>query len=324
MSARIDMLAALPPERKAALISAQVQHEMRAGLWRAALGSDRDVPRDTPALPGTNGARPLPDTDLDALLGALGIGVETPAAPTHAPTQCGADSADSFVASASPLMPTPTGALSNLGANASYAHSLQQAAERTGVPAPALAAIVDAEAARGAGGAWNPYSRNPRSSAAGLGQFLSRTWIGMAEQNGSWLNAHARAQGWIDDGGKVRGSARGALLALRYDPVAAIETVADYSRDNIARLRRSGVAVGEDVGALSQAAYLGHHLGPGDALRFTQGGLAPSRARDLLRAQIGTVRADEQIAAAGDATRAHRQWLTSYIGNKVRPDRYTG
>ena len=50
---------------------------------------------------------------------------------------------------------------------------------------------------KGKGGRWQVMSRNPRSSAAGLGQFLSGTWIGEAQRKGTYLNEVARTRGWI-------------------------------------------------------------------------------------------------------------------------------
>ncbi|MEC8179941.1 MAG: peptidoglycan-binding protein, partial [Pseudomonadota bacterium] len=106
-----------------------------------------------------------------------------------------------------------SGPLGSLGANSGYAATLQRAAERSGLPATTLAAIVDAEAAKRPDGSWNLMSRNPRSSAAGLGQFLSGTWIGMAQKPGTWLYDVAQQKGWLTESGRVAPAARGSLLA---------------------------------------------------------------------------------------------------------------
>ena len=210
-----------------------------------------------------------------------------------------------------------------LGPNARHLPALVSAAERTGVPVPALAAIVHAEAAKGRDGSWQVFSRNPRSSAAGLGQFLSGTWQGMAEMRGTWLNEVARTRGWLGEGGRVLSGARSALLQLRYDPVASINTTADYARHNLDGLRRAGVSIGTGAATIAQSAYLGHHLGLGDAVRFMKGGLDPSRARMLLGAQIGAARAGQHIAAAGNATAAHRAWFMDFVSRHVRPERFS-
>lgn len=310
-----DMAAAsgLTPTQKARLIYDAARGEMSARLWNAALGAVDSAATSpggsAPALAGPLG--------LDRLLNILSpdptVPLDVSAMPQMAPVEGGTVAArDTDEALA---------ALHN-GPNARYAGMLDAAASRTGIPASALAAIVDAEAAKGAGGTWQPYSRNPRSSAAGLGQFLSGTWEGEAERSGSWLNQTAQARGWLDSRGQVKADSRSALLALRYDPRASIEAVADYASANVRALRKSGALVGSGTADVAQAAYLGHHLGVGDARRFLAGGLSPDRARKLLGAQIGTVAANRRIAKAGGAVAAHRTWLLDYVGKRVRPDRF--
>ena len=194
---------------------------------------------------------------------------------------------------------------------------VQQAAARTGVAPQALVAILDAEAARDKQGQWQVAARNPRSTAMGLGQFLARTWVEEAERAGTWLHDEAKARGWLNAAGKVAEAARQPLLALRADARAAIETVADYARHNLLYLEKKGVALPQDAKAQAQLAYLGHHLGAGDALRFVQGKISETRGAYLLAAQIGEKAAQKRIAAAGDGATAHRLWLQSYIGRHV-------
>lgn len=305
----------LTPGQKAQIIYSAAQSELRAGLWRAAIGEEISKITSPAAATLTNGAEPG-DT-LSAVIAALGINEAVEAAPLNMAqvdpqkTTAAADIAK--------LDPT---SLDNLGANARYRPALLAAAERSGLPPAALAAIIDAEAARGPDGGWNPYSRNPRSSAAGLGQFLSNTWIGMAQQRGTWLHDMAGARGWLNNQGKIIGSARSELLALRYEPTAAIESIADYARSNIDRLRGQGVNVGADIRSVADAAYISHHLGPGDAERYYRGTLAPGRAAKLLIAQIGSESANRRIASTGDATQAHRDWLNGFIERNIRPERY--
>ncbi|EJL24658.1 hypothetical protein [Novosphingobium sp. AP12] len=304
----------LTPEQKARLIYSEARSELSGRLWRAALGDADGDAREQPAQSGATGkAAPL---GLDALLALLD-------------PKAHAAATDTTVAATSELpvsVPVANDAAAvqamQDGPNARYAGMLGSAAARTGVPAAALAAIVDAEAAKGAGGSWQPYSRNPRSSAAGLGQFLNRSWEGEAERAGTWLNTQAQANGWLDGKGRVKSESRGALLALRYDPRASIETVADYASANLEALRGSGVRISGEVSEVARAAYLGHHLGLGDARRFLAGGLEPDRARRLLGAQVGGANAERRITQAGGAVAAHRTWLLDYVGRHVRPDRF--
>lgn len=309
----------LSAAQKAQLIYSQARNELSGKLWRAALGTNDDAARGEGSLPGMRGASGDGMT-LDGLLALL------------QPDQAAAATAVPPMPNAQPQLAEDGNAASGDGSgaavamqdgpNARYGGMIDAAAARTGLPAAAVAAIVDAEAAKGTGGTWQPYSRNPRSSAAGLGQFLNGTWEGQAERSGTWLNATAQANGWLDARGQVRAESRSALLALRYDPRASIETVADYAQGNVAALRGAGVKVGEDVSEVARAAYLGHHLGLGDARRFLAGGLSDDRARRLLDAQVGSSDAGRRIARAGGAVAAHRTWLLDYVGHHVRPERF--
>lgn len=319
----------LNPTQKAQVIYAHARSEMAGRLWRAALGSD-----DTGAKTVLNDSN-LP-MSLESLLSLLEE--RTGEAPSR-PAQTASPAPERERASAeAPVRwqgqgqgtqeeTASSGGPRGYGPNAAYVGTLRAAAQRTGLPVAALATIVHAEAAKGADGRWLPYSRNPRSSAAGLGQFLSGTWRGEAEREGTWLNTVARQQGWLNERGKVKGENKAALLALRYDPAAAIQATADYAKANLDSLRNAGVSLGEGgksgAQALAQAAYLGHHLGRGDAIRFLKGGLDQDRARTLLNAQIGSVNASRRIAASGCATSAHRAWLLDYIGRNIRPERFS-
>lgn len=286
-------------------------------LWQAAIGTM--APDAEAKLPQNPDMEKL---DLDTLLELSGQATQPRpmAAILHSP-----EFRDIDLRSLEASQPAP-GAVTldpaRLGANARHAPALERAAERTGIPATALAAIVNAEAAKDSAGQWNVYSRNSRSSAAGLGQFLSRTWEGMAETRGTWLNQTAQAKGWLDRSGQVRTAARAELLQLRYNATASIETTADYARANLKTLQRSGVPTGEDPSAVARTAYLAHHLGAGDAIKYLKTGLTDERASMLLRAQIGGGRAGQAIARTGDASAAHRAWLDNYVGARVRPERF--
>jgi hypothetical protein len=337
LAAQAGNLQGLTPAQKAQLIYTQARSELSGRLWRAALGGE-----DEKQAGGLVDKRSDP-LGLDGLLALLDERTKAASGQPVAPEQsfprpqanpsCTSQEGvwERFArqqgneGSGENPRDGSAGALSMQGGpNARYAGILGSAASRTGIPAVALATIVNAEAAKGSDGRWLPYSRNPRSSAAGIGQFLNKTWEGQAEREGTWLHAFAQANGWLNARGHVRGESRGALLALRYDPQASIETIADYARTNLDSLRGSGVRIGGGVVEQAQAAYLGHHLGLGDAVRFLKGGLSPERARTLLNAQVGSASANRRIEMAGSAVAAHRSWLLDYVGRNIRPDRFTG
>ena len=315
MIVRTD-ISKLSPQEKANLVYSQARSEAVSRLWRAALG---DPDRDSPAM-RTASAEPS-SLGLNQILNLLAK--SGPSAAVLSPSPPAASAVAAEPASPVPPLVVGNGSAGGLGANAVHLPSLERAAARTGIPGNALAAIVNAEAAKGKGGRWQVMSRNPRSSAAGLGQFLSGTWIGEAQRKGTYLNEIARTRGWLDNNGKVLSGCRSALLALRYDADTSINAIADYAKGNLDRLRRAGVNIGGSAEKIAQSAYLGHHLGPGDAIRFLKGGLDPARARLLLNAQVGTARASQRIAAAGDATQAHRAWLLDYVGRNVQPARFS-
>jgi hypothetical protein len=312
----------LRPEQKAELIYAQARNELSDRLWRAALGNGgADSPQD--GSPGESAA-----TNLETLL-ALLTSDDQPALTAPPSPAAAAPAAARTLPAFLPAAPAPAettpvaaGPAAGLGPNAQHRPNLEQAAQRTGIPTAALAAIVDAEAAKDRDGGWKLYSRNPRSSAAGLGQFLAGTWVAEAERPGTWLNGTARDRGWLTDSGRVAKDARSELLALRYDGAASIQATADYAKGNLDRLRKAGVEVGNSVESVAQTAYLGHHLGAGDAIKFLKGGIDDRRAAMLLRAQVGASSAHARLAAVGDASSAHRQWLMGFVERHIRPERF--
>ncbi|MBB5710787.1 peptidoglycan-binding protein [Sphingomonas xinjiangensis] len=352
MIARTE-LANLTPAQRANVIFTEAQSALSNRLWRAALGDgDSKGDRDGASLTGNR-------MNMDSLLGLLGgdagalSGPMAGGAAPHCACQCACSchtqaaqpqeasfkSAGGFgggsrrddahqrsLAEPAAILSAPVAGVASgglqLGTNARYAGVFALAESRTGIPASALAAIVDAEAAKGSDGAWNTHSRNPRSSAAGLGQFLSGTWQDLAQTPGTWLNSHAAERGWLDGRGRVQVAARAELLALRYDAQASILGVADLAKSNLNRLEQAGVRVQNDAETLAKAAYLGHHLGLGDAKKFLAGGIEGGRARMLLGAQIGSSAAEQRIASTGDATQAHRQWLLGFIERKIRPEQF--
>ncbi len=309
----IQMMA---PQMRAQLLYQQARSVAADQLWQATMGTT-EVSQNS-----TTGAGPKTDVDLDGFLTLLdsmanrGLPQNPLSPPAPLPPR---DRLDDQGAEGQSRASSTSAAH---GGDA-YRAFLSSASERTGIPVSALAAIIDAEAAKGSDGRWLPLSRNPRSSAAGLGQFLSGTWKDEAERNGTWLNQLAQANGWLNENGHIKGNAKSALLALRYDPRTSIEAVADYALANLAHLRQAGISIGTTPDSIARTAYFAHHLGVADAVSFLGGTMNPQRAAKLLEAQIGSTAAERQIQISGDAVTAHRGWLMHFVATRVRPDRFS-
>lgn len=298
-------LTALTPQQRTDLIYRAARSGLDDQLWQAALGQSLSPEPLAPARARPGGGA----LSLDALVHAMNI--EDRLSPRLA---------DRLKPPSAPTAPAPGGPL-RLGANQAHARLLEQAAARTGLDPALLATIVDAEAARRPDGSWNPASRNPRSSASGLGQFITSTWLAEARRPGSWLAREAEARGWTTTSRQIDPRHNQSLLALRFDARASIEAIADHASANLKRLRASGIAPAS-LPDQARAAYLAHHLGLGDALRFLGGGLSENRAGRLLAAQVGGSAASRRIHEAGSAAEAHRDWLLAYVDRRIRPARF--
>lgn len=111
----------------------------------------------------------------------------------------------------------------------------------------------------------NPDARAPTSSARGLYQFTSGTWLDTVRRHGA---EHGLA--WAADALKAGAdpATRAAILDLRRDPDAAARMAGAFAADNRTRLE---AGLGRAVTATDL--YMAHFLGSSGALRFL-------RARD--------------------------------------------
>ena len=187
-----------------------------------------------------------------------------------------------------------------LGSNEEFRQPLVQAAGRTGISPVALAALIDAEAAKLADGKWDVNSRNPSSSACGLTQFLEGTWIGEAAVQGRHLNTIARQLNFIDANGQVLDRSR--LLDLRFDAACSIITAAEYGKDNlIALTNRNLIAADASDDEKAHAIYLAHHEGRDGAISWLSNGVGEEAARQKPIGQIGEARAQQVLKILGRA-----------------------
>ncbi|HEX8388508.1 MAG TPA: LysM peptidoglycan-binding domain-containing protein [Sphingomonas sp.] len=226
---------------------------------------------------------------------------------------------------ARPAAGAPGGAYTDgnlrLGANERYRSAILEASQRTGMTPQTAAAIIDAEAAKDRDGTWRADSRAGTSSATGLTQFLSGTWLEQARRPGSILNAEAKALGLVDQRNRVVDEGR--LLALRTDPRLSILAGADYARQNLAGMRAVGV-VPADAGpaAIAKLAYLAHHEGQGGAIGFLRGDMSylgyGTYAANVPQSQRGRYMAEN----GGDYRQAYRAWLSDYADRNIDVRRF--
>jgi hypothetical protein len=92
----------------------------------------------------------------------------------------------------------------------------------------------------------NPNARNPRSSAAGLGQFIDSTWMDMVSRYRPDLTT---------------GMSREQILGLKMDPALSREMTAKYAEENGAKLEAAGMPVRPGT------QYLAHFAGPDGATK---------------------------------------------------------
>lgn len=98
----------------------------------------------------------------------------------------------------------------------------------------------------GAESSGNATARNSESSAVGLGQILSGTWLDLMRKHQPEL---------------IEGLTDSQILSLREDPAISRAMVAAYARDNHAALKAAGLPAGPSE------IYLAHFMGPNGAIR---------------------------------------------------------
>jgi hypothetical protein len=214
----------------------------------------------------------------------------------------------------------------SLGVNEVFRNELLKAEEITRIDAAALAALIDAEAAKVKSGPtkdqWDPKSFNPDSEAAGLTQFLGSTWLGHARNSTTLLNKVAKEKGLVTALDGVVGTREAELLKLRFDPELSIVSAAEFGVNNLQALDNAGLlpdGIGDDEKA--RFMYLAHHEGAAGARAF----LKNQNSGDLgkFAKQVGAERAAALTAAAGgDVARAYRGWLNEYMDEHIRPAKF--
>lgn len=171
---------------------------------------------------------------------------------------------------------TALNAISGKPVRPDVVQGLKTASEKTGVSFDFLVA----EATRESG--LNPNAKAPTTSARGLFQFTSQTWLEVFKANGA-------KYGQGDLAKKIKRGEDGTLevaddqtrktiLGLRQDPEISALMAAEYAVANEKRLESR---LGRDVGPSDL--YLAHFLGPNGAARFID---ASEKSPDKVAAKL--------------------------------------
>lgn len=214
--------------------------------------------------------------------------------------------------------------------NEKYRKLILASAKRYDLTPYALAALVDAEAAK-TKGAWDEKSFNKGTDAAGLTQFLRGTWLEMVAEPRSLMNQRIKQENKLDKViGKldesdayclygVKGTVTtklgdGTIIMLlqwRFNPEYAIDTAALYGKINLEKLAKRGLSINalapED---LAKVMYLAHHEGAGGSVAVIKGKIEPDVAEINLKKQIGDKSAYALITRFGNEPKvAYTYWL---------------
>jgi type VI secretion system secreted protein VgrG len=252
-------------------------------------------------------------------------------APATPPAEAKPESKPEAKPAAKPAVPGQTPCV-KLGVNKKFKPAILEASQRTGISPHAISATMDAEAAKlkGGHGEWNPRSYNPDSHAAGMTQFVPRTWTGMATKPGTLLNDVAVEKGFVEQSGKnftVVAGKMDELQELRYDSRLSIVSSAELARaESYPALEKAGFitdATTEDE--LARLLYIGHHEGiskHGGAVKFLNDEYSDSHAKHLLEVNTKERAAGLIAQEDGDAKAAYKKWLTDYTTKHIVPSKY--
>lgn len=234
-------------------------------------------------------------------------------------------------------------------ANEKFRQALIDTAKRYGFTPHALAAIVNAEAAREKSdpSAWKEDSACDGSSARGLGQFLPPAWYQYIAKPGTLGNAEAlkllgatKLHAEYGRLYKIDGSNKTEVNALRLNTILswrdhggyAIDAIASYAEDNLALLRDKGIdATSLPPDEKAKVAYIMHHEGSRDGPLYLQGRLGktldspPSKVKFKLIDQFKTKKDNGATKAKeladkfdGDYVKAYYYFLANHTDTRIR------
>lgn len=139
----------------------------------------------------------------------------------------------------------------------------------------------------------NANAKNPRSSATGLGQFTTDTWVSVLRAERPDL---------------TRGQPDEALYALRLDPQLSAEMTKAYATMNAKNLQQSGFA--PTPGNI----YLAHFLGPEGAKR-----VLGAKDEQPIQQAVGTkaFEANKEVFAQAPTVGALKAWAVEKMGGSA-------
>ncbi len=170
--------------------------------------------------------------------------------------------------------------------------SIQKAAQANQVDFNYLLAQAKVESAL------NPQARAKTSSATGLFQFTSSTWLNVVRRHGDQVGLSAEAAELKSPNASSSSVAK--VLALRQEPAISAELAARFALDNAKSLNSAGhTAVGPTE------LYLAHFLGAGGATTFLNG-LRDTPNQAAAKALPQAANANTSIFYDGAAPRSYR------------------
>ncbi|HEV2610918.1 MAG TPA: peptidoglycan DD-metalloendopeptidase family protein [Noviherbaspirillum sp.] len=231
--------------------------------------------------------------------------------------------------------------------NEKFRQALIESAKRYGFTPHALAAIINAEAAKTKDGTWIETSAAAGSSARGLGQFLPAAWFEYIAKDGTLGNKEALKKirttrlfaankSLYKEENKKRieidGSTKTSILEWRDNGAYSIDAIASYAEDNLNYLSKKGInAKALPPDEKLKIAYIMHHEGPTGGALYLRGklgatdGLTRDQAEAKLAKQFRT-RSDDGLEKAkaiadrfeGDYIKAYYYFIANHTDTMVR------
>lgn len=150
----------------------------------------------------------------------------------------------------------------------------------------------------------NPAAKAKTSSAAGLFQFTSATWLDLVKRHGEKVGLDEASRSLRS--GNISADQRADLLAKRHDPTLSSELAARFAIENAQMLQKSGHG---NIG--SAELYLAHFLGPQGANTFLNG-LKTEPGSAAANALPQAAKSNTQIFYTGGKTRSYAEIFAQF------------